>query len=263
MEKSIFEVKQMDCAAEENMVRMKLEEIAAVKSLDFDLPARRLTVFHTGDLTAIERAVDSLKLDSRRLETVPTAKIPVEDAATQRKMLWSVLGINFGFFIIEALFGVISSSMGLVADSLDMLADAIVYGLSLNAIGASHTRKKTLASVSGYFQLSLAVIGLIEVFRRFLGHESLPDFRTMITVSALALIANGVSLYILQRSKSKEVHMQASMIFTSNDVIINVGVIAAGILVHWLNSGVPDLVIGAVVFLIVTRGAFRILQLGK
>ncbi len=263
MEKSLFEVKQMDCAAEENLVRMKLGEIAAVKSLAFDLPARRLTVFHTGELSTIERALDELALGSRRLDTAPATETPLDEAASQRKMLWSVLGINFGFFVIEALFGVISGSMGLVADSLDMLADAIVYGLSLNAIGASHTKKKTLASASGYFQLLLAVIGLIEVLRRFLGHESLPDFRTMITVSALALVANSVSLYILQRSKSKEVHMQASMIFTSNDVIINVGVIAAGILVHWLNSGVPDLVVGAIVFLIVSRGAFRILQLGK
>ncbi|HPI87403.1 MAG TPA: cation transporter, partial [Bacteroidales bacterium] len=56
-------------------------------------------------------------------------------------------------------------------------------------------------------------------------------------------------------------HMRASMIFTSNDVIINAGVILAGFLVHWLGSGYPDLVIGSVVFVIVARGAFRILKL--
>ena len=72
-----------------------------------------------------------------------------------------------------------------------------------------------------------------------------------------------VCLYLLQRSKSQEVHMQATMIFTSNDVIINLGVIAAGLLVNWLNSGIPDLVIGAIVFTIVTRGAFRILRLAR
>ena len=42
--------------------------------------------------------------------------------------------------------------------------------------------------------------------------------------------------------------MQASMIFTSNDVIINSGVIVAGLLVNWLNSSYPDLIIGALVF---------------
>ena len=92
-------------------------------------------------------------------------------------------------------------------------------------------RKKKVARLSGYFQLSLALLGIIEVTRRFIGSETMPDYRIMIGVSILALIANAVCLYILQKSKSKEAHMKASMIFTSNDVIINAGVILAGVLV--------------------------------
>lgn len=55
--------------------------------------------------------------------------------------------------------------------------------------------------------------------------------------------------------------MKASMIFTSNDVIINLGVIFAGLMVNWLNSNKPDLVVGSVVFILVSQGAFRILKL--
>ena len=51
--------------------------------------------------------------------------------------------------------------------------------------------------------------------------------------------------------------------FTSNDVIINLGVILAGILVNWLNSNKPDLIIGTVVFVLVIQGAIRILKLSK
>ena len=57
--------------------------------------------------------------------------------------------------------------------------------------------------------------------------------------------------------------MQASMIFTSNDVIINLGVIIAGVFVYIFNSKIPDLVIGTIVFLLVIQGARRILKLGK
>ena len=57
--------------------------------------------------------------------------------------------------------------------------------------------------------------------------------------------------------------MKASMIFTSNDVIINLGVIIAGILVHYLSSNKPDLIIGTIVFALVIQGAFRILKLSK
>ena len=159
--------------------------------------------------------------------------------------------------------GLISKSMGLVADSLDMLADSLVYGISLFAVGGTLTRKKKVAKLAGYFQMTLAIIGFLEVVRRFIANEELPDFSTMIVVSILALLANVTCLYLLQKSKSKEAHMQASMIFTSNDIIINSGVILAGFLVNWINSSLPDLIVGAVVFVIVIRGAIQILKLGK
>ena len=49
-------------------------------------------------------------------------------------------------------------------------------------------------------------------------------------------------LYLLQRPKTREAHMQASVIFISHDVIIDLGVITAGVLVLWLGSGIPNLV---------------------
>ncbi|RIK32572.1 MAG: cation transporter [Anaerolineae bacterium] len=262
MDKSLFEITQMDCAAEENLVRMKLDDVNVVRKLNFDLSARRVTVYHEGKLDAIEKSIHELNLNSRLLKTEQTNE-EIDDSSLQKNLLWTVLLINFSFFVIEILFGFFSGSMGLVADSLDMLADAIVYGLSLIAVGAAFTRKKIVAKTSGYFQLFLALIGFVEVMRRFIGLEILPDFRTMIIVSTLALIANSVCLYLLQRSKNQEVHMKATMIFTSNDVIINLGVITAGLLVNWLNSGIPDLIIGAIVFIIVSRGAFKILSLAK
>ena len=90
--------------------------------------------------------------------------------------------------------------MGLVADSLDMLADSFVYAISLLAVGGTVVKKKSIAKIAGYFQILLAVIGFIEVVRRFVGEEQVPNFSTMIVVSILALIANGICLYILHKS---------------------------------------------------------------
>jgi Co/Zn/Cd efflux system component len=176
---------------------------------------------------------------------------------------WAVLIINFAFFAIEAAAGLISKSMGLVADSLDMLADGIVYGLALLAVGAAVRRKKNVAKFAGYFQVLLAVIGFIEVVRRFAGIEEMPNFQTMIIVSLFALTANIICLYLLLKNKSKEAHIRATVIFSSNDVIINAGVIFAAILVYYLNSSYPDLIIGAIVFILVMFGAYKILQLGR
>ena len=261
MDKSVFEIPKMDCASEEQLIRMKIEAI--VEHMDFDIPDRKLTVLHQGKTDVIERAIIDLNLAGKRLSTERVEDISYEKPSDQRKLLWTVLAINFGFFIIEMTTGLISRSMGLVADSLDMLADAFVYGLSLFAVGGTLARKKNIAKMAGYFQVMLAIIGFAEVVRRFIGVEQVPDFATMIYVSILALIANGICLYLLQKSKSNEAHMRASMIFTSNDVIINTGVIVAAVLVKVLDSNKPDLIIGAIVFVIVVQGARRILKLGK
>ena len=85
----------------------------------------------------------------------------------------------------------------------------------------------------------------------------------MIIISLLALAGNAICLYLLQKSKSQEAHMQASMIFTSNDVIVNLGVIVAGVIVYLTASKLPDLTVGTIVFILVGRGAYRILQLSK
>lgn len=263
MQRSDFSINQMDCPSEEKLIRLKLGSLDTILHLDFDIPERRLSVFHKGDPQAIESLLEELELGSRRLCTEEVKDLTFEKDQSQQKLLWTVLLINFGFFLIEMVSGWISNSMGLIADSLDMLADSLVYGLSLMAVGAVVARKKRIARHAGYFQLALAVLGFAEILRRFIGDMPLPDFRTMVGVSILALLANGICLFLLQRSQSKnEAHMKASMIFTSNDVIINLGVITAAIMVSVFNSPLPDLVIGSIVFLLVVRGAFRILKLG-
>jgi Co/Zn/Cd efflux system component len=211
----------------------------------------------------ISNSIKELKLNETLISSEETNLIITESTRNESKLLWSVLIINFAFFIVEISTGLISKSMGLIADSLDMLADSFVYGLSLIAVGGTVLKKKRIAKYAGYFQIVLATIGIVEVIRRFLGFETLPVFSTMIIVSIFALIANGICLYLLQKSKSNEAHMRASMIFTSNDIIINLGVIVAGVLVHWLNTGLPDLIIGIIVFGLVIQGAFRILKLSK
>lgn len=264
MKKTIFEITKMDCPSEENLIRMKLDGISDIKNLSFDIPNRILTVFHLKSTNIIEQSLKELNLGSKLITSEETTQTNFDENKNQTRLLVTVLIINFAFFLIEIITGIFSKSMGLVADSLDMLADAFVYGISLLAVGGTIIKKKKIAKLAGYFQITLAIIGFIEVLKRFIESEKLPNFKTMLIVSVFALIANGICLYLLQKSKSKEeAHMKASMIFTSNDVIINLGVIAAALLVNWSNSNKPDLIIGSIVFVLVTMGALRILKLAK
>lgn len=261
---SKFNVPKMDCPCEESLIRLKLENNPLVERLDFDLAERTLVVVHHGEVESIQEQLETLNLGAKLTVSSPCDGTKSETTSNaQRKALRWVLAINFLCFIIEATTGIISQSMGLVADSLDMLADALVYGMSLMAVGTTVARQQKVAKLSGYLQISLAVLGLIEVVKRFVGLETPPDFLVMIVISFIAMMANTASLWLLQRTKSKEAHIQASVIFSANDVIVNIGVIVAGLLVGWLNSNTPDLIIGIIVFLIVIRGAIRILKLSK
>jgi len=266
MQKTSFLINKMDCPSEESLIRMKLDSIAAIKSMEFDIPKRMVYIYHDHGLSEIEKQLKELNLGSKRLQTEESSLVfssQKEEHIKQRKSLYFVLAINFSFFLIEMFSGILSYSMGLIADSLDMLADSFVYILSLMAIGSPLIRKKRVAKLAGYFQMILAFIGFSEVIRRFIGSELFPHFKTMMIVSIFALLANLLSLYILQKSKSTEVHMQASMIFTSNDILINLGIILAGALVYIFHSPYPDLLIGTLVFILVIRGGLRILTLAK
>src|SRR5690606_953506 len=121
-------------------------------------------------------ALETLNLNTSIISTEESdSVVEIDTGNGQRKLLWTVLIINFVFFGLEMLFGIFSNSMGLVADSLDMLADSIVYALALFAVGGTIARKNNIARFAGYFQIVLAIIGFVEVVRRFIGEESMPD----------------------------------------------------------------------------------------
>jgi Co/Zn/Cd efflux system component len=83
----------------------------------------------------------------------------------------------------------------------------------------------------------------------------------MLGIALLALAANLACLALLTRHREGGVHMKASWIFSTNDVLANLGVIIAGVLVAWTGSNYPDLMIGALIALLVANGARRILRL--
>ena len=185
-------------------------------------------------------------------------EVEIKDQS-QRQVLYWLLGINATMFVIEMGIGLLANSTALIADSLDMLADAVVYGVALYAIGKSLLHKANAARISGFFQMALGVLIIIDIVRRSI-YGSEPVSGLMMAMGAVALVANVICLVIIRKQRNEEVHMRASWIFSANDVIANLGVIFAGVLVFWLDSRWPDLVIGVIVSCVVLRGAKMILE---
>lgn len=170
-----------------------------------------------------------------------------------------VLLINALMFVVELAFSLGARSTGLIADSLDMLADAGVYGLSLGAVGRSLQQQRRAAVLSGRIQIALAAWVLLDVLRRSLMDVE-PISSVMVGIGALALLANLVCLVLVRRHRTGGVHMRASVIFSTNDTLANLGVIAAGVLVAWSGSPIPDLLMGGAISCLVLSGGRRILR---
>lgn len=261
---SLFKIPKMDCAAEEQMVRMALSGNEAIKGLSFDLTKRELSVWHGGQVDSITSLLKPLGLGAELIDSHGSAQPPPEtaqvDDRAQARVLWILLAINAGMFLVEFIGGWLVESTGLLADSLDMFADATVYGISLFAVGRSARLKLGAARVNGMLQLLLALGALSEVVRRLLyGSEPLPDY--MMVIAAVALIANVTCLRLIFKHRHGGAHMKASYICSTNDVIGNFGVILAGGLVALTSSRYPDLVIGAIIGVVVLVGAVRILRI--
>jgi len=191
---------------------------------------------------------------------MPNCDCSVEvESREQSRVLWILLAINAFMFAAEIIAGVIAESTGLIADSIDMLADAIVYAIGLYAVGRAARVKINAAYLSGVFQVVLALGVAAEILRRLIwGSE--PESLFMVGVGMVALLANIICLALISKHRDGEIHMRASWIFSKNDVIANSGVILAGVLVHVLDSRLPDLMIGTLIVLVVLRGGIRIIK---
>jgi cation diffusion facilitator family transporter len=180
----------------------------------------------------------------------------------ERRTLIILLSINAFMFVTELGLGWIAQSAGLIADSLDMLADAAVYGISLYVVGKGALKQARSAQVSGTLQVILGFGVLFEVVRRMMfGSE--PESSLIMAVGLVALLANVACLMLISKHRDGGVHMRASWIFSTNDVLANLGVIISGALVAFFGSRYPDLIVGSVIALIVIRGGFTILKDAK
>jgi cation diffusion facilitator family transporter len=179
--------------------------------------------------------------------------------AGERRILVTVLLINATMFAAEFSAGLVAGSTALLADSLDMLADAVIYAIGLFALGrASHWRARA-ALTSGLFQLALgAGIAIEAMVKLFV--DGLPDTATMGLFGVLALVANSICFVLLARFREGDINLRATWICSRNDMIGNVGVLVAAVLVAWLQSGWPDILIGLLIAGVVIRSAIRIAQ---
>jgi cation diffusion facilitator family transporter len=173
---------------------------------------------------------------------------------SQSRTLWMVLGINGGMFGLELIIGLVAGSTALLADSLDMLGDALVYGFSLYVVGRSARWRASAALLKGIIMGAFGLTVLAQAGYHLVSPET-PDFFLMGVTGALALGANVTCLLLLTRHRNDDLNMRSTWICSRNDIIANVGVLAAAVGVFATSSLWPDLAIGLLITVVFMRSA--------
>lgn len=177
-----------------------------------------------------------------------------------RRALWIVVVLNIGFGLLELVGGFVAGSQALKADSLDFIGDGSITLVGLIALGWAAVARSRVALVQGVFlaSLGLGVIGFA-AWRAF--HALPPEAELMGGIGIAALVVNVSAALILARFRDQgDATSRAIWLFSRNDALANIAVIAAAALVAWTGQAWPDLVVAGVIALLFLHSAYDIIR---
>jgi Co/Zn/Cd efflux system component len=181
--------------------------------------------------------------------------------ATQKKVVRAVLFValvNLAYFFVEFVVAINIGSVSLLADAIDFLEDAAINILVLVALGWSTLNRSRVGKVLSILMLLPAVLAIWQGIQKSIdpvAPESLP-----LALAALAgLVVNLVSALTLMRHRhSGGALVMASWLFTRNDAFVSAAILAMAVATFWLQSGWPDLILGALILLLNLSASKRV-----
>lgn len=268
-----YRVTGMDCAScaakiegaagkVEGVENVRVSIASGLMTLDVDDPAARLPV--------VEGAVTDLgyrlaRVGQGRANTADDDddddKIPDLSHVTPayKRALWIVVLLNVGYGVIEIGGSFLAGSQALQADALDFIGDGLISFLGLMAVGWGLAARAKAALLQGIFLalLGLGVIGST-LYRVFVEYE--PQTLMMGGFAVLAFIVNVLAALVLLPHRKGDANMRAVWLFSRNDAIGNLAVVVAAVLVWWLDTPWPDLLVAFAVAGLFLQSAWSIIR---
>ena len=150
--------------------------------------------------------------------------------------------------------------MSLLADSVDFLEDTAINLLIAVALGFPLARRAALGKVMALLILGPALFAAWEAVQRFGDPQVVP----LVLASLGAIAVNGVCAWLLVRVRHHGGSLsRAAFLSSRNDVLVNVAVIAMGLVTAWTGSGWPDLVLGCGIILLAFHSAYEVWEVGE
>ena len=176
---------------------------------------------------------------------------------TPVRILYVCLVVNLLFVVAEALAGWQSNSTGLLSDAGHNLGDTLGLLLSLIAIYLSRAKGDLSKGVSKYITLAnglllLGAVALIvyESVEKIINPHEV-NAETVIIVSAVAIIINGLTAWILMRSEGNDINIKAAYLHAATDMLVSVSVVISGIIISFTGWNIIDPVLSLAVSLFI------------
>ncbi|AFA49020.1 cation diffusion facilitator family transporter [Acetobacterium woodii] len=159
-----------------------------------------------------------------------------------KKIFW-VTVLNAIITLAEIIGGLLSGSLALLSDAIHNLSDTMAIALSYfaNRIAQKPSDQKRTygykraeilsAFVNTSILLALSIVLIVEAAKRWQSPEMIDGF-LMIVVATIGLIANFISVFILEHDSHENLNIKSSYLHLISDTVSSVGVLIGGIAIQ-------------------------------
>lgn len=180
-----------------------------------------------------------------------------------KRVVLLVAGLNLAYFFVEFTVALAIGSVSLFADSVDFLEDTAINLLIFLALGWSLHRQALAGKAMAVFILVPALAAAWQAISKFSNPEP-PDPLSLVVTAGGAVAVNLACSLVLARFRRHGSSMaRAAFLSARNDVLINLAIIAMGVLTLWTASGWPDLVLGTIIVVLNLRAAKEVWEVAE
>ena len=186
---------------------------------------------------------------------------PSLSANALRRTVLVVAAINLAYFAVEVVVALTIGSVALLADSVDFLEDTAVNLLIALALGWSLAARARVGRALAIVILLPAIAVIVQLVLK-VGDPEAPAALPLMLAAAGAAVVNLVCALLLARIRVAGGSMVgAAWLAARNDVVINLAIIAMGIVTLWIGTGWPDIVLGGLIIVLNGRAALEVWRL--
>ena len=178
------------------------------------------------------------------------------------RAMWLVVVMNAGMFVVGVIVAIVSGSVAVRADLLDFFSDAVATSVGLLLVGKAPTIRSKASLWQGVVIGALGVYALTSAAFRIVGGE-VPEPQSMGVYGILGLCVNVGSALMLYRFRKGDSGVRAVWLYSRNDAIGNVAVLAAAGIVAVTATRWPDVVVGFVLAVLFLQSAYKIIQAAR